>query len=260
MRMMDMTGRVALVTGGAGAIGSEIAAQLAAAGATVVVSGRRLDRCEAVVAELRKQSPDRNHLAMAVDLQDYAACTRLVADAEAALGRLDAVVDCTITSPRGTSGQFKDTDPAQYPALMQVSLCNLLNLCHAALPGLRRAGGGSIVVLVADSGRVARPNQTLTGATRAGAMMFVRSLALEASADAIRCNCVSTSFVRDTPVYQMMLDADGGSGRAARATSRAKLGLPTPTDLADLTVFLCSPAAAHLTGQVISVNGGLTAA
>lgn len=257
---MQLSGRVALVTGGAGAIGFDICAQFAAAGAAVVVNGRKLEKCEAAAVRLRELYPKVTVLALAADLTDHAACVALVAETEAALGRLDAAVHCAVSAPPGIVGRFEQTDPAQFPALMQQAICTLMNLCHAALPALRRAGGGSIVAFGSDAGKVAAPNQTMIGATRAGAMMFIRSLALEASADAIRCNCISPTFVRDTPVYQHMMDADGGSGRAARATSRAKLGLPTPGELAALTVFLCGPSAAHLTGQVISVNGGLTAA
>jgi 3-oxoacyl-[acyl-carrier protein] reductase len=256
---MSLTGRVVLVTGGAGAIGFEICAQLAAAGASVVINGRGIGRCEAAVTRLRELWPGTPAVGLAADLTHYTACARLIAESESAFGRIDAVVHCAASAPPGITGPFEGTDPNQYTALMQQSLCTLMNLCHAAIPALRRAGGGSIVAFSSDAGKMAAPNQTMIGSTRAGAMMFIRSLALEVSAAAIRCNCISPTFVQDTPIYHRMMEA-GGSGRAARATARAKLGLPTPGDLAALTVFLCGPAGAHLTGQVISVNGGVTAA
>ncbi|HEY3696135.1 SDR family NAD(P)-dependent oxidoreductase [Phenylobacterium sp.] len=255
-----MTGHVVLVTGGAGAIGLETCAQFLAANAAVVVNGRDAGRCEAAAVQLRGRFPGARVFALAADVSDYAASAALVADVEAAAGRLDGLVHSATGGAPGVLGKFEQTDPAQYLTLMQRSLCTLLNICHAALPALRRAGGGAIVALSSDSGKIAAPNQTLQGATRAGAMMFIRSLALEASADAIRCNCVSPTFVQGTPIFDRMLAQDPQSGRAARAASRAKLGLPTASDIAALTVFLCSPAGAHLTGQVISVNGGLSAA
>jgi len=255
-----LSGKVVLVTGGAGAIGFEICAQALEAGATVVVNSRKQDRCEAAVARLLQRVPGAQALAMAADTTDYAACVQLVADIEARAGRLDGVVHCAVSAPHGVTGKFEQTDPAQYPALMVQSICNLMNICHAALPALKRAGGGSIVAFSSDAGKVAAPNQTMIGSTRAAAMMFIRSLALEASAHNVRCNCVSPTFVKDTPVYDYIMDQDPAFGRAARATSRAKLGLPTPGELAALTLFLCGPGSAHMTGQVISVNGGLNAA
>jgi 3-oxoacyl-[acyl-carrier protein] reductase len=257
---MDLSGSVVLVTGGAGAIGFESCAQLVAAKATVVVNGRNADRVEAAVTRLRERYPGAKVLALAADVADYAACAALIAEVEATAGRLDGLVHSAVSGTPGVNGPFEQTDPGQYAALMQNSLGTLFNISHASLPALRRAGGGSIVAFSSDAGKVAAPTQTLTGATRAGAMMFVRSLALEASAYRIRCNCISPTFVQGTPIYDRMLALNPTAGRAARALSRAKLGLPTPADIAALTVFLCSREAAHLTGQVISINGGLSAA
>lgn len=256
---IDLTGQVVVVTGGAGAIGFEVGKRFAQAGAAVVINGRGRERGDAAAARLKELVPGAVALSVAADLTDYAACTRLVAETEAGLGRLDAVIHCAAGGPPGITGKFEGTDPGHYTVFLQQALSTLMNLCHASLPALRRAGGGSIVAYSSDAGKVAGPNQTMIGSTRAAAMMFIRSLAFEASADAIRCNCISPTFVADTPIYERMMGPEG-RGRAAKATARAKLGLPTPGELADLTLFLCGPAGAHLTGQVISVNGGLTAA
>jgi 3-oxoacyl-[acyl-carrier protein] reductase len=257
---MDLTGSVILVTGGAGAIGLETCAQLAAANATVAINGRNADRCAAAAAQLRERISGAKLLPLAADLTDYASCVALITELEATAGRVDGIVHSAVSGTPGVNGAFEQSDPTHYAALMRNALIPLLNICHAGIPALCRAGGGSIVAFSSDAGKIAAPNQTLTGATRAGAMMFIRSLALEVSANRIRCNCISPTFVQGTPIYDRMLALDTKSGRAARATSRAKLGLPTAGDIAALTVFLCSPAGAHLTGQVISINGGLSAA
>lgn len=255
---MAVGNQVAIVTGGAGVIGSETAVQLAAAGWAVVINGRDPQRCDAAAERLRARFPDAAVLPVVADLTDYAACQRLVAETEAAFGRLDAVIHCAMSSPPGLTGLFEGTDPAQYEALMRMTVCNVMYLCRAALPALARAGGGAIVAFPSDSGKVAAPNQTMVGTTRAAVMMFMRSLALEASAQKVRCNCIAPTYV-DTPALRRALDGPH-AGRIAKATAKARLGLPTPEELAALAVFLCSPAAAHLTGQVISVNGGLSAA
>jgi 3-oxoacyl-[acyl-carrier protein] reductase len=118
--------------------------------------------------------------------------------------------------------------------------------------------GGSIVTFASDSGRVAAPNQTMVGATRAAIMMFTRSLSLETAAQGVRVNCISASYIRDTPVYDLVMSGPLAS-RARTAAARAGLGLPGPEDIAELAVFLCSDTSSHLTGQVISVNGGVSA-
>jgi NAD(P)-dependent dehydrogenase (short-subunit alcohol dehydrogenase family) len=256
---MDLSGRVAIVTGGVGTIGFETASQLAAAGASVVINGRDQARCEAAVERLREQGPKVRALGVAADVSERQACVELVAQAENAFGRLDFLIHCALSPIPGLAGPFEHTDPEKYAALMQQAICAPMYLCHAALPAMRRAGGGAIVAFPSDAGKVAAPNQTMVGATRAAVMMFLRSLALEAAADAIRCNCIAPTYV-DTPGLQQAMQGGPHAQRISKAAARARLGLPTPGELAALAVFLCSPAAAHLTGQVISVNGGLHAA
>ena len=94
----------------------------------------------------------------------------------------------------------------------------------------------------------------------AAIVMFSRTLAIEAKRSGVRVNCVTPSIVRDTPLYDRLM-ADDFAGRLfAKAERRAHLGVATPGDLAALVVYLASPAAARLTGQAISVNGGISAA
>jgi NAD(P)-dependent dehydrogenase (short-subunit alcohol dehydrogenase family) len=256
---MDLSGRVAIVTGGVGTIGFETAAQLAAADAFVVINGRDQGRCEAAADRLKAQDPSVQALAIAADVSAYESCVELINRTETAFGRVDFLIHCALSPIPGLAGPFDQTDPDKYAALMQQAICAPMYLCHAALPAMRRAGGGAIVAFPSDAGKVAAPNQTMVGATRAAVMMFLRSLALEAAADAIRCNCIAPTYV-DTPGLQQAMQGGPHAQRISKAAARARLGLPTPGELAALAVFLCSPAAAHLTGQVISVNGGLHAA
>jgi 3-oxoacyl-[acyl-carrier protein] reductase len=207
----------------------------------------------------RERVPNADIVAITANIADHAECIALVSKVEEAFGRLDHVVHCALSPQPGLQGLFEQTDPAQYLALMQQAVCAPMFLAHAALPALRRAGGGSIVAFPSDSGKVAAPNQTMVGPTRAAVMMFMRTLALEVSAYGIRCNCIAPTYV-DTPSLRQMMASGPHGHRIAKATSRAKLGLPTSEEIAALVLFLCSPSAAHLTGQVISVNGGLSAA
>ena len=87
-------------------------------------------------------------------------------------------------------------------------------------------------------------------------MAFVRNLAVEAARDKVRVHCISPSYVVDTPVFDRFAAV---ANRAERARERAQLGLPSPEDIAPMTLFLCGPGAAKITGQIISINGGLNA-
>jgi NAD(P)-dependent dehydrogenase (short-subunit alcohol dehydrogenase family) len=114
------------------------------------------------------------------------------------------------------------------------------------------------LTFASDAGRVAARAQALVAAVQSAIIGMSRSLAFELARDQIRLNCISPSFVRDTPVYERLL-ASPTRGRAVQnAASRAPLGLPTPADIAPLAAFLVSPLAARITGQIVSISGGLT--
>lgn len=252
-RSNALVGRVALVVGGFGGIGTAITAALHAAGAHAVVAGRTpaRDRPIGEGASLAATSY------CVCDVRDPASCRALAEDVTHRHGRLDIVIDCSNPTVSGVAGRFVDANPDHFGALLQAKPGALFNVCHAMLPLLSAGGGGAILAFASDAGRVAGPNQALVAASSAAATMFVRSLALEIAPENIRINCISTSFVRDTPVYAEVMAGPRGS-RARNAAQRAQLGLPVPADLADLALFLCGPSASHLTGQIVSVNGGLS--
>jgi NAD(P)-dependent dehydrogenase (short-subunit alcohol dehydrogenase family) len=253
-----MSGRAILVVGGAGGVGRDVAAALAGQGAAVVVAGRSAAKAERVLDEIRVAVPGADLDFTPLDLAQYDDCRAVAEGILAGRGRLDAVVNCANVQTGGMGGRFEGMDPANFTAFLQASLTTVFNLCHAVLPSLAARSGGSIVNFASDSGRVAAPNQTMIGATRAAIMMFTRSLSLETAAQGVRVNCISSSFIRDTPVYDAVM-AGPAASRARTAAARAGLGLPGPGDIAELAAFLCSDASRHLTGQVISVNGGVSA-
>ena len=123
-----------------------------------------------------------------------------------------------------------------------------------ALPWLGRSGG-TLITFISDAGLFAAPNQTLIGAARAASVGFVRNLATEVAADGVRVHCISPSYVEKTRIAERLMQSS--SSRLDKARKRAGLGLPTPADIAPLVLFLCGDGARRITGQVISVNGGL---
>lgn len=243
-------GKVMLIAGGSGSVGSAIARAAQADGWSLAIHGRSPDKVAGLVAELAAGGVAEGFI---TDIWLDDAADALVADVVEQFGRLDAVIDCTATGPAGITGPFAATDPDAFTALLGLSVGWLQRLAHAAYPHLAREGG-TLIAFVSDAGVFAAPRQALIGAARAGSIGFVRNFAMEAATDGIRAHCISPSYIAGSDSAQRM-----GSERMAKAAAKAGLGLPTARDIAPLAVFLCGDGAARITGQVISVNGGLNA-
>ena len=243
-------GDVLLVTGATGAIGMEIATQAAAAGAVVAVHGSRPQSVLDAIARIRLAVPDAELVAAPADFREAGAIEAMVTSVAEARGRLDAVIHCGITGASQVTGRFASTDPASFGIHAALVLGSFQRLCHAALPHLG-VRGGTIIAFASDAGRFPSAHQSVIGAAFGGIMAFVRNLAAEVSRQGVRVHCLSPSFVADTPVFALH------AARADAARERAGLGLPTPSDIAPLALFLCGPGARRITGQVISINGGL---
>jgi len=243
---------VILVTGASGAIGFEIAAQAAGGGAVVAVHGSRPDSVEAAMARLKLRVPDARLIAASADFCEDGAIEAMVNKVAAEGGRLDAIIHCGITGASGVTGLLTKADPANFGAHGALVLGTFQRLCFAGLPHLA-VRGGTIIGFASDAGKFASPRQSVIGAAFGGIMAFVRNLSLEVARQGVRVHCISPSFVADTPIFELH------AARAAAARERAGLGLPTPSDIAPMALFLCSPDAARITGQIISINGGLNA-
>ncbi|WP_254515024.1 SDR family NAD(P)-dependent oxidoreductase [Novosphingobium sp. G106] len=243
---------VMLVTGATGSVGEAVAIEAAANGWAVALHGRNADKLEAQAALLRATTQAET---VACDVADDDAAQRIVTGAYTKFGRIDAVVDCVSTGPRQgkLTGLFKETTPEQYTAFYHHSASWFQRLAHAAYPHLAERGG-TLIGFISDAGKFAAPRQTIVGSARAAEIGFVRNLAVEAARDGIRVHAISPSYILESRTAEMM-----GSERMATAAKRAGLGLPTAADIAPVTVFLCGPGAAKITGQIISVNGGLNA-
>lgn len=247
-------GSVILITGATGGIGIEIASQAAAAGAVVGIHGRRPDRVAEAIANLRERHPEATFIGVPGDFREEAVIDAVITQIIAKAGRLDALIHCATSGAAGVSGLFAQADPKQFGPAAQAMLGIFQQLCFAALPHLARQGG-TIIGFVSDAGRFAAPHQSVIGAAFGGIIAFVRNLSLEIARDKVRIHVLSPSYVVDTPVFEMR----AMKGRTETAAKRAGLGLPSPRDIAPMTLFLCSPAAEKITGQIISINGGLSA-
>lgn len=245
---------VILITGATGATGFEIARQAAEAGAVVGIHGSRAETVAGSIERLRKEIPDARLIAAPGAFGPEDAVEAVVNKVASEAGRLDGGIHCAITGAPGTNGYFAKTDPCNYAAMAGLTLAVLERLCFAALPHLARQGG-AIVTFALDAGRYAAPRQSILGGVFGGIMAFVRNLAVEVARDNVRVHCISPTYVSDTPIFER----HATSGRGETASQRAGPGLPWTKDIAPLALFLCGPDSAKITGQIISVNGGLNA-
>jgi NAD(P)-dependent dehydrogenase (short-subunit alcohol dehydrogenase family) len=131
---------------------------------------------------------------------------------------------------------------------------------RAVLPQMMKQESGVILTMASDAGKVATPGEVAIGTAMAGVIMFSRALANEAKRSGVRVNCLTPSIVRNTPLYDVLMNDPFAAKIFGKAEKMASLGVVEPEDLAQMATFLASPAAAKITGQAISVNGGISMA
>jgi NAD(P)-dependent dehydrogenase (short-subunit alcohol dehydrogenase family) len=251
-----LTGRVALVPGGGGAIGSAIAGALAAAGASVTVVDVTQERADAAAATIAESGAQV--LALAADVTTEADCERIVAATVERFGKLDIIVNCV----GGGAGKVL-FEAQEYPRdawdwIMELNVRSTLLATQAAVKAMIAGGHGGAVVNIssvrADLGINAGYSAYV--AAKGAISSLTRQWATEWAKHGIRVNAIRPTFV-DTPQVAMLL---GDPTFKAGIVSRIPLGRVGDTsDMTGPVVFLCSDAAGFITGQVLGVDGGLTA-
>ncbi|MFZ4808460.1 MAG: 3-oxoacyl-[acyl-carrier-protein] reductase [Hyphomicrobiaceae bacterium] len=244
--MFALTGRNALVTGATGGIGGAIARTLHKAGAAVAISGRQVDKLEALAAELG----ERVHVCPC-DLGNRAEVGKLVDDAIAKLGRLDILVNNAGLTRDNLFMVMKDE---QWDEVIAVNLTSTFTLMRNASRAMVRAktGFGRIVNISSVSGIIGNPGQGNYAASKAGMIGMTKSLAREVAARGITANCVAPGFIK-TAMTDVLNDKQ--SATIMEAIPAGRMG--TPEEIAAAVLFLASEEAAYVSGQTIHVNGGL---
>jgi NAD(P)-dependent dehydrogenase (short-subunit alcohol dehydrogenase family) len=249
---------VAVVTGVGPGIGRSTAVALAREGCDVVVAARRAEYLDQVVGELQQMGVDA--LAVPTDTGDPAQCRRLVERTTDAFGRVDVVVSSAAKgSPNHT---IVNADLADWQQAWQVNVLGPLELCRAAVPEMREAGGGAIVVVSTLAVRAINQGQGAYASTKGALTIAAQTLAREAGVDGIRVNVVVPGFVpgpNTEAMFARLAERAGTTPEAVQqemAADTALRRLPTPDDIADAVVFLASERARSITGQTLDVNGG----
>jgi len=248
-----------LIAGGTSGVGLATAEQFAAAGVTrIALLGRNAERGEKACCSVAERYPATRVVFIQADANRADEAVRAVAEATAQLGSVDVLVNATV-GPFGPM-LFHDTPIEDITAIVTQQLMGPLLMSRAVMPGMRERRGGVIISVSSDAGKVATPGESVIGAAMAGIIMFSRGLAMEAKRAGIRVNAITPSLIEGTLTYDR-IRADPFSWKIfERAAAQAHLGVVQPDDLASLIVFLASPQGARITGQVISVNGGISAA
>lgn len=244
--MKGLAGKTVLVTGGGGAIGGAICRRFAEEGASLLVCDRNRDAAETVATELKGE-------ARVFDISRYE-------EARKAIG--ETSVDVLVNNAGWDRFQnFLDSDPAEWEALLEVNLRGPLNMHHIVVPGMVQRGRGRVISISSDAARVGSSGESVYSACKGGIISFSKTLARELARKGITVNVVCPGPT-DTPILRGFL-GEGESGQKVydalvRAIPMKRVG--QPDDIPGIVVFLASDEASFITGQVISVSGGLTMA
>ncbi|MDR6292811.1 MULTISPECIES: 3-oxoacyl-[acyl-carrier-protein] reductase [Inquilinus] len=242
--MFDLNGKSALVTGASGDIGRAIATLLHAQGATVALSGTKVEKLEA----LAKALGDRAHVVPG-DLSSAEGAESVSKAAEAATGGIDILVNNAGLTRDGLAMRMKDED---FETVLDVNLVSGFRLARAALRGMMKRRWGRIVSITSIVGHTGNPGQVNYAASKAGMTGMTKALAQEVASRGITVNCVAPGFVASA-----MTDALNDEQKARIATTIPMARMGEPAEIASAVLYLASLEAAYVTGQTIHVNGGM---
>lgn len=240
--------RIAIVTGAGQGIGRAIAQKLADEGATVVVTDIDEAAARQVAEALGGASTGRY-----ADVTDRAAVDAMVGDVMERFGRIDVLVN---NAGWDKGEAFLDSEPATWERILQINLYGVFHTLKAVLPIMVEQGAGKVVNLGSDAGRVGSSGEAVYAAAKGGVIAFTKAMAREMARHGINVNCVSPGPT-DTALFASMGDEKLREA-LVKAIPFRRLG--RPADVANTVAFLVSDEAAFLTGQTVSVSGGLTMA
>ena len=249
MKRFDLSGRVAIVTGGNGGIGLGMARGLAQAGAAVVVAARNAGKSADAVKEL--QALGARAVALEVDVRREASCRALVRETVERLGRLDVLVNNAGTNIRR---QPQEYSLDEWSLVLETNLTSAFMCCQAAYPAMVQAGGGKVINIGSMMSIFGASFTAPYAASKGGIVQLTKALATAWAKDNIQVNAVLPGWIDTDLTRQARQQVAGLHERVLARTPAGRWG--TPEDHAGIAVFLASAASAFVTGTAIAVDGG----
>ncbi len=251
---MEFQDRVTLVTGGASGIGRSICLALAREGARVAVADINLPGAERVAEEVRHNN--REARALHLDVTDREHVARAVQDVVDAWGRVDVLINA---AGWDRIVPFLESTEELWDRIIGINFRGVLNTCHVVLPFMVRQGSGVVVNIASDAGRVGSSGEAVYSAAKGAVIAFTKALAREMARHNIRVNVVAPGLT-DTPLLKQILEAGNEKLIEAIVRSTPLRRVARPEEVAEAVLFLASDRASFITGQTLSVSGGLTMA
>lgn len=249
---MTLNGKIAIVTGAGGGIGSAITRELHAQGATVALADLDPEAAQSVADELNATRAG-SAAVVAVDISDMDSVTSAVATVRETLGEVDVLVN---NAGIDKIEPFVDSTPETWRRIVDVNLLGTINMTRAVLDPMLERGSGRIINIASDAGRVGSSGEVVYSATKGGVIAFAKALARETAAKGVTINAVCPGPT-DTALLDQIAEVNEKLYQGlSRAIPMRRLG--QPDDIAPAVAFLAGEGAGFITGQTLSVSGGLT--
>ncbi len=253
MNIIDLTGKSVLVTGGARGIGKAIVRAFAEAGAEAVIGDFRLEEAQATALEI-SESTGRRVVAVRTDVTKLEEVENLRDETLRLFGKIDTLVNC---AGWDRLMPFVKTTPDLWERIIAINFRGVLHTCYAVLPHMAGRKQGSIVNLSSDTARVGSFGEAIYSASKAAVIAFSKTLAREHARDNIKVNVVCPGLVETPLIEEMRQDEFTGKILNSIVGYIPFKRLGQPEEIAPMVLFLASDAARYITGQVMSINGGL---
>ena len=252
--MMELKGKTALISGGGGGIGRAIALALARAGSKIAVADIAKDNAEKVCAEAKALGVDA--MVCAVDLTKKAEVDRMVAEIVGRFGQINILINC---QGWDRLEPFVESNEETWEKLLAINFKSVLYTAKAVLPHMISSGGGKVVNIASDAGRVGSSWEAVYAGSKGAVIAFSKTIAREVARYKINVNVVCPGLT-ETPLLQAVRSQSEQTGRIIEAVTKATpFRRPAqPEEIAEAVLFFASPAADFITGQTLSVSGGLT--
>lgn len=253
MKLFDLTGKVAIVTGSTRGIGKASAEALADHGAKVVISSRKQDACGEVAAAINARHGEGTAIAVAASISDKEALQHLVDETRRAFGRIDILVCNAASNPY--YGPLAGIEDDQFRKILDNNIVSNHWLIQMTAPEMRERKDGAIVIISSIGGLRGSPVIGAYNVSKAADFQLARNYAVEYGPDNVRVNCIAPGLIK-TDFARALWEDPAAEARVNKGTPLRRLG--EPDDIAGAVVYLASPAGRYMTGQAMVVDGGVT--